>query len=241
MGGHPTIAALNDLQDMATHLDLEEQEQLDQLKHFWNTWGTLISSVLVVVFGALAAWNGYQFWQNRQATQASALFDAVEVAVQTGDHTRVEQAFGDIRGKYAGTVQAAQAGLMVAKLEMEKNQPDAAKAALEWTAKNASDEGYRAIARLRLASVLLEQKAYDAALQTLSEKFPLEMHAVVADRKGDVLLLQGKNTEAAAEYSSAYAAFSDSVEYRRLVEVKLNALGIKPAVQVATSMAEVKK
>lgn len=226
---------------MANQLDLEEQEQLDQLKHFWNTWGTLISSVLVVVFGALAAWNGYQFWQNRQATQASALFDAVEVAVQTGDQTRVEQAFGDIRGKYAGTVQAAQAGLLVAKLEMEKNQPDAAKAALEWTAKNASDEGYRAIARLRLASVLLEQKAYDAALQTLSEKFPLEMHAVVADRKGDVLLLQGKNTEAAAEYSSAYAAFSDSVEYRRLVEVKLNALGIKPAVQVATSMAEVKK
>lgn len=226
---------------MANQLDLEEQEQLDQLKHFWNTWGTLISSVLVVVFGALAVWNGYQFWQNRQATQASALFDAVEVAVQTGDQTRVEQAFGDIRGKYAGTVQAAQAGLMVAKLEMEKNQPDAAKAALEWTAKNASDEGYRAIARLRLASVLLEQKAYDAALQTLSEKFPLEMHAVVADRKGDVLLLQGKNTEAAAEYSSAYAAFSDSVEYRRLVEVKLNALGIKPAVQVATSMAEVKK
>ena len=226
---------------MANQLDLEEQEQLDQLKHFWNTWGTLISSVLVVVFGALAAWNGYQFWQNRQATQASALFDAVEVAVQTGDHTRVEQAFGDIRGKYAGTVQAAQAGLLVAKLEMEKNQPDAAKAALEWTAKNTSDEGYRAIARLRLASVLLEQKAYDAALQTLSEKFPLEMHAVVADRKGDVLLLQGKNTEAAAEYSSAYAAFSDSVEYRRLVEVKLNALGIKPAVQVATSMAEVKK
>lgn len=226
---------------MANQLDLEEQEQLDQLKHFWNTWGTLISSVLVVVFGALAVWNGYQFWQNRQATQASALFDAVEVAVQTGDQTRVEQAFGDIRGKYAGTVQAAQAGLLVAKLEMEKNQPDAAKAALEWTAKNTSDEGYRAIARLRLASVLLEQKAYDAALQTLSEKFPLEMHAVVADRKGDVLLLQGKNTEAAAEYSSAYAAFSDSVEYRRLVEVKLNALGIKPAVQVATSMAEVKK
>ena len=226
---------------MANHLDLEEQEQLDQLKHFWKTWGTLISAALVVVFGAVAAWNGYQFWQNRQAVQASALFDAVEVAVQTGDHTRVEQAFGDIRGKYAGTVQAAQAGLMVAKLEMEKNQPDAAKAALEWTAKNASDEGYRAIARLRLASVLLEQKAYDAALQTLSEKFPLEMHAVVADRKGDVLLLQGKNTEAAAEYSSAYAAFSDSVEYRRLVEVKLNALGIKPAVQVATSMAEVKK
>ena len=226
---------------MANHLDLEEQEQLDQLKHFWNTWGTLISAVLVVVFGAVAAWNGYQFWQNRQATQAAALFDAVEVAVQTDDQARVEQAFSDIRDKYAGTVQAAQAGLLVAKVEMDKGNPDAAKTALEWTSKNASDDGYRAIARLRLASVLVEQKAYDAAMQALSENFPSEMQAVVADRKGDVLALQGKNAEAAAEYSSAYAAFGDSVEYRRLVEVKLNALGVKPAVQVGTGVTEVKK
>ena len=225
---------------MANHLDLEEQEQLDQLRHFWKTWGTLISSALVVVFGAVAAWNGYQFWQNRQAVQASALFDAVELAVQTGDQTRVEQAFGDIREKYASTVQAAQAGLLVAKLEMDKGQPHAAKAALEWIAKNSSDDGYRAIARLRLASVLLEQKAYDEALQALTDKFPPEMHALVADRRGDVLMLQGKNKEAAAEYSSAYSAFENSVEYRRLVEVKLNVLGVKPAMQVTKSVVEVK-
>lgn len=225
---------------MANHLDLEEQEQLDQLKHFWKTWGTLISAALVVVFGAVAAWNGYQFWQNRQAVQASALFDAVELAVQTGDQTRVEQAFGDIREKYASTVQAAQAGLLVAKLEMDKGQPHAAKAALEWTAKNASDDGYRAIARLRLVSVLLEQKAYDEALQALTDKFPPEMHALVADRRGDVLMLQGKNEEAAAEYSSAYSAFENSVEYRRLVEVKLNVLGVKPAMQLTKSVVEVK-
>ena len=225
---------------MANHLDLEEQEQLDQLKHFWKTWGTLISAALVVVFGAVAAWNGYQFWQNRQAVQASALFDAVELAVQTGDQTRVEQAFGDIREKYASTVQAAQAGLLVAKLEMDKGQSHAAKAALEWTAKNASDDGYRAIARLRLVSVLLEQKAYDEALQALTDKFPPEMHALVADRRGDVLMLQGKNEEAAAEYSSAYSAFENSVEYRRLVEVKLNVLGVKPAMQLTKSVVEVK-
>ena len=226
---------------MATHLDLEEQEQIDQLKHFWNAWGTPISAVLVVVFGAVAAWNGYQFWQSRQASRAAGLFDAVEVAVQTNDQARAEQAFGDIRDKYAGTVQAAQAGLLLAKVEMDKGNFDAAKNALAWTSKNASDDGYRAIARLRLASVLLEQKSYDEALKLLSEKFPSEMHAVVADRRGDVLELQGKNAEAAAEYSNAYAAFSDSVEYRRLVEVKLNALGVRPAVQSKTMTAEVKK
>ena len=78
---------------MANHLDLEEQEQLDQLKHFWNTWGTLISSVVIVVAGAAAAWNGYQYWQTRQATQAAALFDAVDVAARSADNVRMEQAF----------------------------------------------------------------------------------------------------------------------------------------------------
>ena len=37
--------------------------------------------------------------------------------------------------------------------------------------------------------------------------------------------LQGKKQEAIAEYRRAYQAFGDSVEYRRLVEAKLNALG----------------
>ena len=37
---------------MATHLDLEEQEQLDQLKAFWNQYGNLISGVLIVLAGA---------------------------------------------------------------------------------------------------------------------------------------------------------------------------------------------
>ena len=201
----------------------------------------MISAVLVVVFGAVAAWNGYQFWQNRQAAQASALFDAVEAAVQAGDQKRVEQAFTDIREKYASTVQAAQAALLVAKVEMDKGQADAAKTALEWAANHASDDGYKSIARLRLASVLIEQKAYDAAMHVLSEKFPPEMQAVVADRKGDVLTLQDKKAEAVAEYSRAYAAFSDSVEYKRLVEVKLNALGVRPTVLASTNVAEVKK
>ena len=46
---------------MASHLDLEEQEQLAELKHFWKTYGNLISWVLIVVLGSYAAWNGWQY------------------------------------------------------------------------------------------------------------------------------------------------------------------------------------
>jgi predicted negative regulator of RcsB-dependent stress response len=53
---------------MAKHLDLEEQEQLDQIKHFWDQYGNLITWVLIAAFGSLAAWNGWNYWQRDQAT-----------------------------------------------------------------------------------------------------------------------------------------------------------------------------
>lgn len=223
---------------MANHFDLEEQEQLDQIKHFWNTWGTLISSVLIVVFGAIATWNGYQYWQNRQASQAAALADAMDSAVASADTARIEQVFSDMKSRYGGTVQAAQAGLLSAKALVDAGKLDSAKTELTWLAQNASDEGYKALARLRLAGVLIDEKAYDEAMKQLSGSVPAGFDAAFADRKGDVLALQGKKADATAEYQRAYKAFEDRVDYRRLVEVKLNALGAsvpQQSVAVATS------
>ena len=94
-----------------------------------------------------------------------------------------------------------------------------------------------ALARLRLAGVLVEEKAYDDALAQLSQRFPPEFAGAVADRKGDVLALQGKKQEAIAEYQRAYQAFGDGVEYRRLVEAKLTALGAAPAASAASGAA----
>lgn len=210
---------------MANNFDLQEQEQLDEIKHFWNKWGSPITWALVVVMGGFAAWNGYQLWQNRQAQQAAALVEAVELAAQGGDMARVEQAFGDLKNGYGGTTQAGQAGLLAAKALAGAGKLDAAKGVLGWVAENSSDDGYKVLARLRLAGVLMDEKAYDQALAELSKPMPIEFAGVVADRKGDVLALQGKNQEAIAEYRRAYLALGEGVEYRRLVEAKLNALG----------------
>lgn len=212
---------------MANQFDLQEQEQLDQIKHFWNTWGTPITWLLIAVAGGLAAWNGYQFWQSRQARQATALAEAVEAAAQSGDLARVEQAFGDLKSGYGGTVQAGQGGLLAARALADAGKWDAAKGVLAWVADKAADEGHAALGKLRLASVLIEAKAYDEALAQLSGRFPPEFAALAADRKGDVLALQDKKPEAIAEYRRAYQALDERAEYRRLVEVKLNALGVQ--------------
>lgn len=213
---------------MASHLDLEEQEQLDQLKHFWNKYGNLISGVLIVVFGAIAAWNGWQWWQNRQAAEASALFSEADRAAQAGDLARVQRAFDDLKGKYGGTAYAQQAGLLAGKVLADNGKADDARAALGWVADKSSDEGYQAVARLRLAGLLADAKAYDDALKQLSSGIPKAFEALAADRRGDILQLQGKKQEARAEYAKALKGLDDTNDYRRLVEVKLAALGGDP-------------
>ena len=100
---------------MSSALDLEEQEQLDQIKHFWKRWGNLISWALIAVLGAYAAWNGWQAWQNRQASQAAVLFDTVDQAAQRGDMTLLDRSLTDIQDKFGSTTLAHQAALLAGK------------------------------------------------------------------------------------------------------------------------------
>lgn len=229
---------------MAQHLDLEEQEQLDELKHFWKEYGNLLTWALIAVLSVFAAWNGYQYWQRSQAAQAAVMYDEIERAAKSGDTARIERSLADMTARFGGTTYAQQAGLLAAKVYYDKGNIDASRAALSWVADKAADSGYQSIAKLRLAGILLEKKSYDEALQQLSGSFSKDFSALVADRRGDILQAQGKKAEAKAEYEKAYKAFDERAEYRRLVEFKLNALGVDPtATQAgpAVASAEVNK
>ncbi|NJM44429.1 MAG: tetratricopeptide repeat protein, partial [Brachymonas sp.] len=107
----------------------------------------------------------------------------------------------------------------------------------EWVAGNAADESYRAIAKLRLASILFESKGYDAALKQV-EGLPKEFEALAQDRRGDIFLAQGKRDEAKKAFEAAYKSLDERSEYRRLVEVKLNSLGVEVEAKKADAGAQ---
>ena len=115
---------------MANQLDLEEQEQLDQLKHFWNQYGNQITWVIIAVLACVAAWNGYQWWQRSQASQASAMYDEVERVVKGGDVQKADRAFSDMKERFSSTTYTYQAGLLVAKMAFEAGKPEVSKAVL---------------------------------------------------------------------------------------------------------------
>lgn len=225
---------------MATPLDLEEQEQLDQLKHFWATYGNLITWTLLLVAGAFMAWNGWNYFQRSKAAQAAVLYDQVEQAASAGDLDRLDRAFSDMKAKFDGTSFAQQAGLKAAEVQYEKGKTDQASASLEWVAEHGIDPGFQAVAKLRLAGLLLDEKAYDKAIERLNGSFPTEFEGLVADRKGDVYKLQGQRDAARAEYEKAYQRLAVDTDLRRLVAIKLNAVGVDPASLAGGSLATVK-
>lgn len=211
---------------MAKHLDLEEQEQLDQIKHFWAKYGNLISWVLIAVFGSIAAYNGWNWWQRDQAAKAAVLFEEVDRAVQAKDLERLDRVLSDMRADFGRTTFSAQAGLLAGKAQFEGGQLDKARETLQAVLNESKDEGLQAVARLRLASVELQAEKPDAALQVLQAKAPAAFEPLLADRRGDVLLSQGKTEEAKAQYEAAWKALDAGNEMRRLVAVKLASLGV---------------
>lgn len=213
---------------MATHLDLEEQEQLDQLKAFWKQYGNLITWSLTLVLAGFAAWNGWNWWQRDQAVKAAAMFDELEKAAAAGEASKAAGIFKDLKERFPRTAVAQQGGLLAAKVQFEKGQADEAAASLGWVADNAKEGEYRTVARLRLAGLLADQKKYDEALKQLDGATAKEFEALVADRRGDILLAQGKTEEAKAAFRKAWDSMDPTVQYRRLIDAKLTALGAAP-------------
>ena len=225
---------------MATQLDLQEQEQLDALKAFWNKYGNLVTWTLVLVMGAFAAWNAWQYWQREQGFKAGGMYEELERAAQAGDADKATRVLGDLKSQYGSTAYAQQGALLTAKAQMDKGQLDNAKATLTWVADSGADDEVRAVARLRLAAVLAESKQYDDAVKALDAATAPGFEALVADRRGDVLSLQGKKPEAVAAYQAAYKAMDAKADYRRLIEAKLTALGAPPEPPAAAASGAAK-
>jgi predicted negative regulator of RcsB-dependent stress response len=103
---------------------------------------------------------------------------------------------------------------------------------LRWAAKNASNDGYLALAKMRLVSQLIEQggeKDFSEADQILSGKPIAGFEALWLERRGDWYLAQKKNEQAKQSYQEAWKKLDQAKEFpeeaRRLLKVKLDAVG----------------
>lgn len=205
--------------------DLEEQEQLASLKAWWATYGKLIVTVVTIALVALAGWRAWQTWQTTRASKASALFEELQSAARSNDPTKTQSIQDVLVKDYGRTVYAALGALELAKVQVAAKNLDGAKTSLRWVVDQSAADDAKAIARVRLAGVLLDQKAYDDALKLLDNP-PQAYAGLYADRRGDILVAQGKTAEARTAYGEALAKLgTDAGALRSIVQIKLDALG----------------
>jgi predicted negative regulator of RcsB-dependent stress response len=206
--------------------DLEEQEQLAALKGWWNDYGNLVLSVITAVALAVAGWFGWRTWQANQAMQAGALYETLARAAQAGDAKALRDAGGALAENYARTLYASMGGLAAARFHFDRGDLKNARAQLQWVLERAPSDELRDLARLRLAAVLLDDKAYDEALRLLEAKHAEPVAAQYAALKGDILVAKNQAADAKAAYKLALEkAERKNDAFRSSVQMRLDALG----------------
>jgi predicted negative regulator of RcsB-dependent stress response len=205
--------------------DLQEQDQLDAFKAFWAKYGNLLLTLLTVALLAVAGWRAWGWWQQKQSVEASVLYDQLRDAVDKKDVGKVKQTSGPLFEKYSGTVYGSMGALLAARAYHDAGDLKAAKAPLQWAVDHAKDPEHVALARLRLSGILLDEKAYDEGLKLLPADASGPFAAAFADRRGDLLVAQGKRDEARAAYTLALGKLAANAPTRPLVQMKLDALG----------------
>ncbi len=204
--------------------DLEEQEQLESIKAWWDRWGNLVLTAVTIVLLAIAAFNGWRWYERHEAGNAAALYDEFVSALDGADAGRKKELAGTLIERYGRTVYAPMAALHIAKVNLEAGDAGAARAQLRWVIDKSGHPELVQIARLRLAGVLLDEKSHEEALKLLSGDVPPPLAASFADRRGDVLLAMGKAEEARAAYQEALDKAGGQHPMRPIIQLKLDAL-----------------
>lgn len=208
--------------------DLEEQEKLDALKAWWTDNRRTVILAVIAFAVTVAAVQGWRHYKQTRALGAAALYEGLLEGAKSKDPSKVQAAAASIIKDYASSGYAAPAAFTAAKASVDAGNFAAAKGSLTWVVEHAPDEATRAIARLRLAAVLFDEKRYEEALQQLDAKHAESTAPLYAEMKGDVLTAQGKIADARAAYKSALERLPVGSEYRNLVQLKLDSLGEAP-------------
>lgn len=205
--------------------DHAEQEQLASLKSWWNQYGNLLTWLLIAVLAVYAAWAGWGYYQRSQAAQAGQLYEELQKAVTEQDKDKVLRVATDMENKFSGTAYAQMSALAAAKAAFDASDFKAAKAQLQWVVEKGVSDEYKAVAKIRLAGILLDEKAYDEGLKVLSGNFPAGFIGAVDDRKGDILVAQNKLDEARVAYQAALEKTEAQSPGHQLIQIKLDAIG----------------
>jgi len=206
-------------------LDLEEQEQVDELKAWWTQHSSKVMILITVFALSVAGWGVWKNHQAKQTSEAVVLFEVLRKELPTNNVKRIREVAGQIIEKYPRTPYAADAAMFMAKANFENGDAKSAKTQYQWVIDHAKQTQSKDLAQMRLAIVLLDEKDFTGAIKLLEAKHDSAFDPLYNDLKGDVYALQGLSKEARVAYQAAIATLEKDAPFKNYIQIKLDALG----------------
>ena len=208
---------------MATY-DLEEQEKIDGLKSWWESYGTVAIVVVATFIAGIVGTQVWKYYQRQQIEQTAELYASLQQIEESGDPKKIGDAAHLLLEGFPSSGYASRAALVSARASLEAGDRQNARSRLQWALDHAKEDELKDLVRLRLAGLLLDEKKYDEALKLVESKHGESFGGLYADRKGDILTAAGKAAEARGAYQMALDRISAKSAYHNIIQMKLDAL-----------------
>ncbi|MCH9696399.1 MAG: tetratricopeptide repeat protein [Gammaproteobacteria bacterium] len=181
---------------------LSEKEQIEQIRSWWSEYGSYVVGGIVIGAGILFGINYTQNAKLQAQLEASDRYETLTDYVADGKLEDAELLADEIIGDYADTTYAAQTGLAMARLYMDKNRDQDATDALAAVVDSDADDALRNVARLRLARIFLYQDKAQEVVDLLDGETDESFAPAYNEVLGDAYTALGRIEDAQAAYQT---------------------------------------
>lgn len=201
-----------------------EEEQVEALKRWWNEYGRAVLTGVAIALLLTFGWRAWVSYRSGQSQKASAEYEQMLAAVQSGELENADKMGRHVVGTYESTPYAALASLYLAKIAVQRNELAAAEAHLRWALNNAKMPGVKNTARLRLARVVLAENKPQDALAVLKGAEAGAFDAAYAETEGDIYAATGERTKALDAYKRALTGYVSQPTKQSFLKMKMDDL-----------------
>ena len=198
-------------------VDNTEEEQVEQIKKWWNSNGKQIIAGAVIGLGGIWGWNTYLEYQDKQSLNARSLY------LSYASDSNNLGAYDKLTTDFSSSTYSDQAILLMAKYLFDAGSYTQALSVIKPLINNPSS----VIANtsvLRAASIYLQLGKHDQALSILEGQSKDGFSGLIYNLMGDIYLDLGNRAEAQKYYGLAIDNISENSNLSQLIQIKLDDL-----------------
>lgn len=203
-----------------------DDEKGEEIKQWWRDNGRAV--IIGIVFGAALIFSG-RYWLNYQTTlaeQASLSYQQLSTFLTEDKKAEADKKMQQLFSEFSSTPYAVFAAFDMAQKAVVVNDNEAAKTYLQWVIDHAELAGHKALAQLRLSKLLLSESKFDLALDLVTQPTSASFSSLFAEVQGDILVAQGKDSDAKAAYQTAMMTLGQGQPRQSILQLKLDDVAI---------------